>query len=183
MRELALHILDIVQNAVSAGADTVTIVIAERAGDDRLSFSIADNGRGMDQDTVEKVTDPFYTTRTTRRVGLGLPLLKETSTACNGSFLIDSQPGVGTTVSATYQLSHIDRPPLGDMVSTMLAILLGSEDINFIYSHTKDGQAFSFASGEMKEILEGVSFQTPEVYQWLKEFLTEGENRLDKVGE
>ena len=179
MRELALHILDIVQNSVAAGADTVTIMIDEETGGDRLTFSIADDGRGMDSETVAKVTDPFYTTRSTRKVGLGLPMLKETSTSCNGSFAIDSLVGEGTKVTASYQHSHIDRPPLGDMVSTMLAILLGNEDINIRYSHQKDSLSFSFESREMKEILEGLSFQNPDVYQWLKEYLTEGENGLE----
>ena len=178
MRELALHILDIVQNSVAAGAGTVTITVDEDMGADRLTFSIADDGRGMDQETVAKVTDPFYTTRTTRKVGLGLPLLKETSTACNGSFAIDSQVGVGTTVTAMYQHSHIDRPPLGDMVSTMITILLGNEDINIRYNHQKDSLSFSFESRDMKEALEGLSFQNPDVYQWLNEFLAEGEQSL-----
>jgi hypothetical protein len=137
----------------------------------------------MDQETVARVTNPFYTTRTTRKVGLGLPLLKETSTSCNGSFNIDSQPGAGTTVTAVYQRSHIDRPPLGDMISTMLTILLGNEDINICYSHEKDGLSFGFESAEMKEALDGLPFQNPDVYQWLKEFLTEGENSLDTSGE
>ncbi|MDR0469668.1 MAG: ATP-binding protein [Peptococcaceae bacterium] len=179
MRELALHILDIVQNSVAAGATTVTIAVDEETDADRLTFSIADDGRGMDEETVEKVTDPFFTTRTTRKVGLGLPLLKETSTSCNGSFSIDSRVGEGTTVTAAYQRSHIDRPPLGDIASTMLVILLGNEDIDIRYSHRKDEQMFSFESGEMKEILDGLSFQNPDVYQWLKEFLADGEGSVN----
>ncbi len=179
MRELALHILDIVQNSVVAGAGVITITIEEDSSKDRLAFSIADDGKGMDEETIAKVTDPFYTTRTTRKVGLGLPMLKETALSCGGSFAIDSRPGEGTVVSASYQRSHIDRPPLGDMVSTMLAVLLGNEEINIRYSHRRDQQVFAFESGEMKEVLDGLSFQNPEVYQWLKEFLTEGEKSVD----
>ena len=179
MKELSLHILDIVQNSVAAGAATISVDVDEQRGDDRLTFSVADDGRGMDPETVAKVTDPFYTTRTTRKVGLGLPLLKETSTSCNGSFSIDSKPGEGTTVTASYQWTHIDRPPLGDMASTMLTILLGNEDVDIKYSHRKEQLAFSFESKDMKEVLDGVSFQNLEVYQWLKDFLTEGEAGLN----
>ncbi|MCL1804685.1 MAG: ATP-binding protein [Clostridiales bacterium] len=178
MRELSLHILDIVQNSIAAGASTVTVTVNEETAEDRLTFSIADDGRGMDEETIAKVTDPFYTTRTTRKVGLGLPMLKDTSTSCNGSFAIDSKVGEGTTVTASYQHSHIDRPPLGDMASTMLTILLGNEEINIRYDHMKDSQSFSFESREMKEVLEGLSFQNPDVYQWLKEYLAEGESGL-----
>jgi hypothetical protein len=179
MRELALHILDITQNSLAAGAGVITVAIEDDPEKDRLTFSITDDGRGMDRETLARVTDPFYTTRTTRRVGLGLPMLKETALACGGSFAIDSQPGKGTVVTASYQRSHIDRPPLGDMASTMLAVLLGNEEITLRYSHRKGGLSFSFDSGEMKEILEGLSFQNPEVYQWLREFLTEGEKSVD----
>ena len=179
MRELALHILDIVQNSVAAGATNVTITVDEQTESDRLAFSITDDGRGMDQETITKVTDPFYTTRTTRRVGLGLPMLKQTSTSCNGNFFIDSVVGAGTTVTAIYQWTHIDRPPLGDMVSTMLVVLLGNEEINIGYRHKKDRLSFSFESREMKEVLDGLPFQNPDVYQWLKEFLTDGEGSLE----
>ena len=180
MRELALHILDIVQNSVAAGASLITVSVEEDKIEDVLAFSIADDGKGMDQDTVAKVTDPFYTTRTTRKVGLGLPMLKASAHACMGSFTIDSAPGKGTTVAASFQWSHIDRPPLGDMAATMLSILLGDERVDISYSHRVGSQSFAFDSKEMKEALEGLPFQTPEVYQWLKEFLTEGEKDLEK---
>jgi len=178
MRELSLHILDIVQNSVAAAAGVVTISVEEDMDKDILTLSVADDGRGMDQETAIRATDPFYTTRTTRRVGMGLPMLKSTAIDCNGSFAINSRPGEGTTVTASYQWTHIDRPPLGDMVSTMLALLLGNEEINIRYCHQKDGLTFEFESREMKEVLDGLSFQNPDVYQWLKEFLTEGENSL-----
>ena len=180
MRELALHILDIVQNSVAAGASAVGIEIDEDRdkAKDLLSIAVIDDGRGMDEDTIAKVTDPFYTTRTTRKVGLGIPLLKTGALACGGDFAIESRLGEGTTISASWQWSHIDRPPLGDMVSTMLAILLGSEEIDFRYRHRVGAETFAFESAEMKEALDGLSFQTPEVYEWLKAFLTEGEASL-----
>ena len=180
MRELSLHILDIVQNSIAAGAGTVTIRVQEDSTADRLSLSVADDGRGMDEETIAKVTDPFYTTRTTRKVGLGIPLLKTGAIACEGDFSIESRLGEGTVITASYRRSHIDRPPLGDMVSTMLTILLGDEGVDYVYSHDLDGAQFAFASSEMKELLDGLSFQNPDVYAWLKEFLTEGEMGLDK---
>lgn len=178
MREIALHILDIVQNSVAASASVISITIVEDRNTDRLSLTITDDGKGMDPKTVERVTDPFYTTRTTRKVGLGLPMLKMAAVASSGSFSISSKVGEGTTVEACYQLSHIDRPPLGDMVSSMLAILLGNEAMNILYSHTVDERIFAFESREMKEALDGLSFQTPDVYTWLKEYLTENEEML-----
>ena len=178
MRELSLHILDIVQNSIAAGAGTVTIQVQEDSGEDWISLSVADDGRGMDEETIARVTDPFYTTRTTRKVGLGIPLLKTGATSCEGDFSIESRLGEGTTIRASYRRSHIDRPPLGDMVSTMLTILLGDESVDYVYSHEVDGVAFSFASKEMKELLDGLSFQNPDVYAWLKEFLVEGEGGL-----
>jgi len=178
MREIALHILDIVQNSIAAQASTVSVDIHEDTAGDVLRVSITDNGKGMSAETVAKVTDPFFTTRTTRKVGLGLPMLKQVALACDGGFEIDSEPGRGTKVSVSYRRSHIDRPPLGDMASTMLTILLGNEDVDYIYNHSSDGRVFSFESREMKELLEGVSFQTLEVYDWLKGFLYEGERAL-----
>jgi hypothetical protein len=170
--------LDIIQNSVAAGAGVITVSVSEDRGEDVLTLSVADDGKGMDEETAAKVTDPFYTTRTTRKVGLGIPLLKTGALACNGAFSIVSKVGEGTVISASYQRTHIDRPPLGDMASTMLTALLGDEAIDFIYRHTVDGQSFSFASREMKELLDGLPFQTPEVYDWLKGFLAEGENSL-----
>ncbi|MCL1848744.1 MAG: ATP-binding protein [Clostridiales bacterium] len=178
MRELSLHILDITQNSIAAEAKTITITVHEDKIGDMITITVADDGKGMDEETAAKVTDPFYTSRTTRKVGLGIPMLKINAILCNGDFSLESTPGVGTSISASYQWSHIDRAPLGDMVSTMLTILLGNEDIDFIYRHRVDGQEFAFASAEMKELLDGLSFQTPDVYAWLKEYLTEGERGL-----
>ena len=179
MRELSLHILDITQNSIVAEAKTITIEVSENRAGDVITISVADDGKGMDEETVSKVVDPFYTTRTTRKVGLGIPMLKINAILCNGDFSLESTPGVGTTIAASYQFSHIDRPPLGDMVSTMLTILLGHEEIDFIYKHLVDDREFAFASSEIKEVLDGLSFQTPDVYEWLKNFLTEGEGELE----
>jgi nitrogen-specific signal transduction histidine kinase len=124
MLELALHILDILQNAVEAGATGVELTIVEDEPADRLTITVADNGRGMDEQTVQRVQNPFYTTRTTRHVGLGIPLYAAAAETAAGGLTIRSQAGVGTTVEATFQLSHPDRQPLGDMAGTLLAFLL-----------------------------------------------------------
>ena len=179
MKEISLHILDIVQNSVSAGASTVHIAVEEDSILDLISVKITDDGRGMDSETVLRVTDPFYTTRTTRKVGLGLPLMKSTAIDCGGSFAIDSAPGQGTIVNASWRRSHIDTPPLGDMVATMLTILLGDETVDFLYKHSIDDRVFEFESREMKEALDGMSFQEIEVYDWLKSFLGEGEANIN----
>ena len=175
MKEISLHILDIAQNSIAAGASAVRFVIEEDLPGDLISIRIEDNGRGMDSETARRVTDPFFTTRTTRKVGLGLPLMKSTALACEGSFAIDSELGRGTIVSASWKRSHIDTPPLGDMVSTMLTILLGDETVDFLYRHSVNDRVFEFESRELKEALDGMSFQEIEVYDWLKGFLTEGE--------
>ena len=183
MRELSLHILDIVQNSLSAKATLIRIRILEDLPEDVFLFSVEDNGRGMDGETVAKVTDPFYTTRTTRSVGLGLPMLKSRAEDCGGGLEIRSEPGQGTKVIATYRYGHIDRPPLGDMAGTMLSLILAGEGVDFEYCHQLRKKAktkeFAFKTREMREILEGVPFTDPAVYGWLQEFLREGEDSLE----
>src|SRR5512142_3272074 len=119
MEDLSLHILDIAENAINAGATAITIDIEENSAEDTLTIEITDNGCGMDADTLKHALDPFYTTRTTRRVGLGLPMLQEAATAANGFVDLRSVPGFGTAVRATFQSSHIDRKPLGDIAETI----------------------------------------------------------------
>ena len=124
MRELALHILDLVENSVSAQAQNISICVVEDYAADRLSISVQDDGRGMDADTVAKVIDPFVTSRTTRKVGLGIPLLKAAAEMCEGTLTIDSKLGSGTLIAVDIQLSHIDRMPLGDLAETYLSLLV-----------------------------------------------------------
>ena len=136
----------------------------------------------MDAETAARVTDPFYTTRTTRSVGLGLPMLKTRAESCGGGLTIRSEVGKGTKVTATYEYDHIDRQPLGDMARTMLSLILANESVRFIYSHqvreAGETRAFRFDTAEMREILEDMPFSDPAVYGWLQEFLREGESAL-----
>jgi len=179
MREIALHILDIVQNSVVAKATKIEIDICEEYKNDILKVRIADNGCGMEKEFLAKVIDPFTTKRTTRKVGLGIPLFKLAAENTGGSFEIQSEVGRGTVVTAVFGLSHIDRQPLGDMAETMLGIITSYEDIDFLYRHKVNEKIFEVDTTKLKDVLGDVSFSVPEVYLWLSEFLREGEEELN----
>lgn len=174
MRELSLHILDIVQNSISANASVIHIDIDEDTDKDILYFSIKDDGKGMDRELLKTVSDPFATTRTTRKVGLGISLLKAAAECCDGGIKITSELGKGTEVEAWFQYSHIDRAPLGDMVQTMLTLIVSNPSIDFVYHHRVMEKHFDFDTREIKKVLDGVGIDTAEVIAWLKEYLTEG---------
>jgi len=176
--ELSLHLLDIVQNSIEAGASRIEIKIDEDLKSDRLLIEVGDNGRGMSKEQVAKVLDPFYTTRKTRHVGLGIPLLLESCRRCEGDLKIFSKPGKGTTVQATFRHSHIDRPPLGDMPSTLLTVLFSENPIDWIYTHKIDGDEFQLDSSEIRKELTDVPLTHPKVRKWLLDYLREGENSL-----
>ncbi len=178
MKELSLHILDIMQNSIVAGADRITLTLTEDSDADLLSFRIEDNGKGMSPEMAEAVVNPFVTGRTTRRVGLGIPLLKAAAELTGGGISLSSKEGVGTVIEAEFGLSHIDRQPLGDMAGTMLGILTSYEGITFVYHHKVDGKEYTLNTQEMREILGDVSFSQPEVLLWLSEFLKENEAAL-----
>jgi hypothetical protein len=174
LRELALHILDIAENSVNAGASMVRISIHENTLADRLSFSLTDNGRGMDEELINQVLDPFYTTRTTRRVGLGLPLLKAAAELCNGGLTITSTVNKGSRVSCWFQHSHIDRMPLGDLVSTMTMLLIGYPDIHWIYRYEFNNRLFEFDDEYFKKELGAVALSEPSIISFLRGHLEEG---------
>ena len=142
MQELSLNVLDIAQNSVRANATLVTITMEEDSAAGTLRISIADDGCGMSKEQVARVMDPFFTTRTTRKVGLGIPFFKLTAEATGGSFSIDSTLGVGTTTTAFYHTGHIDMMPVGDMVSTMVTLISMNPKMDFVYRHTLDGREF-----------------------------------------
>ncbi len=173
LRELALHILDLVENSIAAGATRVTIEVIEDAPADRLTIRVADNGRGMDADLAARVADPFVTTRTTRRVGLGLPFLKQAAELCNGALIIDSAQGVGTTVTAVFQNSHIDRMPMGDLPGTILTLVVGNPQVDFVYRHVVDDKTFEFDTRPIKQELGEVALSEPKVIKYLKDALKE----------
>lgn len=180
MKELSLHILDIMHNSIAAGASLVELCITEDTKSDVLKFTITDNGCGMSDEMVKSVIDPFTTSRKTRKVGMGIPLLKLAAENTGGGIEIKSKVGVGTTISAIFGYSHIDRQPLGDMAETMLGVITSYEDIGFVYTHNVDGREFKLDTAEIKAILGGVSLKEPEVMLWLRDFLKENESGLYK---
>lgn len=178
MKELSLHILDIMQNSIVAGADNIQLSIVEDAENDVLMFSVKDDGKGMSEDMVKAVVDPFVTGRTTRKVGMGIPLLKNAAESTGGKIELTSREGVGTEITAYFGYSHIDRQPLGNVAETMLGVITSYENVNFVYSHKVGDKEFKFDTHEIKDILGGVSFSQPEVYMWLSDFLKENESEL-----
>jgi anti-sigma regulatory factor (Ser/Thr protein kinase) len=174
LRELALHILDIAENSISAGAKHVAIKIDEDLHDDYLKISIKDDGKGMDQETLTFITDPFVTSRTTRNVGLGIPFFKAAAEACEGSFEIQSEPGVGTLVDVSFKHSHIDRMPLGNITDTMLALVIGCPEVNWVFEYHFNDQRFIFDNQPIKEALDGVPLSEPAVMKFIRQTFEEG---------
>ena len=179
MLELSLHILDIVNNSIKAKATKIVIEVNEQITKNLLSISIADNGCGMDEEFLRNVTDPFKTTRTTRKVGMGLSMFKAAAEATGGSLEISSEKNVGTTVLATFVYDHIDRQPIGNMPETMLILVCGNETVDFVYRHIKNDKEFLLETAQIKEILGDVSFSNPEISLWLKEYVEEGLEALN----
>jgi len=149
MEDLSLHILDVVENSIEANASKIEIKIVEEKNNDLLAVEIKDNGRGMNRETINKVLDPFYTTRTTRKVGLGLSFLAQAAKESNGDFEINSKVGVGTELKATFQYSHIDRKPIGDMNDTIVTLIISHPEINFIYEYQNEEGNYILDSNEM----------------------------------
>jgi len=180
MTEISLNILDVAENSTRAGASLVTILIDISNADDTLKVVIADDGCGMTPEQVAKVTDPFFTTRTTRKVGLGVPFFKMAAESSGGSFEIVSEVNVGTTVTAIFGLTNIDRMPLGDITSTIHNLIVYHPDTDFLYRYTVDDRSFTLDTREMREILGGVPFDVPEVSAYIKDYLSENKQETDK---
>ncbi len=174
MKEISLNILDIAQNSVSAKATEIGIKIEESLKKNVLAIHITDNGCGMDEEFLSKVTDPFTTTRTTRKVGLGLPLFKMAAEQAGGEFKIESEKGVGTKVTATFVHDNIDRSPLGDMTGTMISLISMNAELDFVYSHTTDSGKFVFDTKEIRDALGDVPLSEYEVLEWIKQYINEG---------
>ena len=183
MKEIALHLLDIAENSVAAQSKTISIHVHEDLLHDRLSVCVIDDGCGMDAQTAQQVQDPFYTTRTTRKVGLGIPLLKLAAELADGRFSLQSEPGHGTWLEAEFRHSHIDRMPLGDLASTFLTLLISHPQIDwtFLYRVTdqnKQTRDFLFESAELRGELGDISLTEPEVLAFLRRTFEEG---IDEV--
>ena len=184
MEEISLHVLDIVQNSLSAGAALIHIEVDEQEQADTLRVRIADDGGGIPPELVQKVTDPFVTTRTTRKVGLGLSLFMQGAKAADGDFSIESEVGKGTRLCATYRRSHIDRQPLGDMAGTIRTLVLCNPDVDFVYTRKRNDRSFTLDTRELRTALGSeVPLHTPDVQAWIAEYLTEAEQELLEVSD
>ncbi len=174
MRELSLNVMDVAQNCITAKATLVTIEVFESDKDDYLDIYVKDNGCGMTKEQVESVIDPFFTTRTTRKVGLGVPLFKMAAEQTGGNFTIDSTVDVGTTLHAHFVKSSVDMTPLGDINSTVKILIQCNPDIDFVFSHRTDCGEFTLDTRELREILgHDVPLNTPDVLEWIGGFLEE----------
>lgn len=180
MKEISLHILDIAENSIAAGAKNVTITIEVNHARDIMRATVEDDGCGMDEEQARRVLSPFATSRTTRKVGLGIPFFKEGAEGCGGDFALTSEKGVGTKISASYRISHIDRPPLGDMAETMLSVACCNPDVDFIYQYRVDGREFLFNTKEIRATLgPDIPLNLPQVAAWMKDYLNEGIRELN----
>jgi hypothetical protein len=189
MEDISLHILDVAQNSVAAGATLISIRIADNPESDSFVLEVEDNGRGIPRDVLRKVLDPFYTTRTTRNVGLGLSLLAQSARDTGGDISVKSEEGRGATVTARFRPSHIDMKPIGDIASSLLTLIAGNPSLDFFFSYEKAGARFEFDTEGIKKVLEEVPLTSPYVLSWLKDELkwslravTSGEGRRRKSG-
>lgn len=171
MKELSLHILDIVQNSVRAKAKHIDIQVAENIVENIFLFQIEDDGCGMDEEFVNDIKNPFTTTRRTRKVGLGIPFLNDTCILCNGELKINSKKDKGTMITATMEYNHIDRPPMGDMISTIVNLITSNPTIHFTYTHCVNSRSFTLDTDEIYTILEDVPIYDPKVRKWLYEYI------------
>jgi hypothetical protein len=181
LRELALHILDIAGNGITAGADCIHLRVYEERADNRLKIVVKDNGCGIPADMIDQVTDPFMTTRTTRRVGLGLSLFKVAAERCDGAFAIESQPGKGTQVKATFCYNHIDRTPVGDMAGSVTTLIAGNPGIDFVYEHSVDGKKFSLDTREIRGELVDLRLTDPAVIHHLTQVIRKALKTLTEL--
>lgn len=179
MTEISLNVLDVAQNSIRADASLIEISVFIETLVDKLTIIIKDNGFGMSQEQISHVEDPFFTTRTTRKVGLGVPFFKFAALATGGDFSITSELLKGTTVTAVFGLSHIDRMPLGDMTSTIHMLITLNTETDFLYQYTYDEKSFTLDTREFREVLDGVPFNEPDVSLYIKDFLTENKNEVD----
>jgi hypothetical protein len=177
MRDLSMHITDIVQNSVRAKASLVQLSIEEKG--EQLIMIFTDDGTGMDAETLKKVSDPFYTSRTTRKVGMGIPLFKQNAELTEGSLEIESVLGKGTEVKVHLGLHHIDRPPMGDLASTVAMLITGNPEVEMVFKYQKGVDEFVLDSREVKEILDGVDIRLPKVTSFLKEMIDENLKELN----
>lgn len=181
MPEISLNILDVAQNSVKAGAKLVEITVVGDTTEGELSVVISDDGCGMTPEQVKQVTDPFFTTRTTRKVGLGVPFFKMAAEITGGRFSIESEPGKGTATTAVFKLDSIDKMPMGDLASTVSSIIGTNPDIDFVLTVENDGQKFQADTRQFKDVLGDISLGEPQVVEYIREFINSGMEEIHAV--
>lgn len=178
MQELSLNVLDIAQNSVRAGARLIEIMVDEQPESDIMTITVADDGCGMTPEQAAHVTDPFFTTRTTRRVGLGVPFLKMAAEMTGGGLTIETAPGRGTTVRAVFGLTHIDRMPLGDIAATICSLIQCNPEIDFTYTYRRGESSFTADTHEFCAVLGDVPLSNPEVVAFIGSFIRENTQEI-----
>jgi len=173
MNDLSLYLLDLVENSIAAQATMIEVTVREDRKSNRLELIIADNGRGMDANTLHKALDPFYTTRTTRKVGLGLPFIQMAAEDAEGNLSLESTPGVGTTLHVCFQANHVNTPPLGDLPASIYAISIHQAVQGFIYHHITDEFQFHYDLDQVRSILDGTPLTNGKVMKFLLEYIQE----------
>ena len=181
MRELSLNVLDIAQNSIKANASLIEIELSESTEKKELLIGIYDNGKGMTSEQVQSVTDPFFTTRTTRKVGLGIPFFKMAAEMTDGSFGIESEVGVGTKVRAVFRTDHLDFTPVGDMCSTIVILITMNLSVDFVYKRKLDEKQFTVDTRQLKEILGDVPLNEPSIVSWLTDYIRDNTKQLTEV--
>ena len=179
MKELAMHVYDLMENSTAANSTEVKLTIRDSLKDNIYAFTIEDNGKGMSPEFLAKVTDPYTTSRTTRKVGLGLPLIKMNTENCGGGMKLQSEPGKGTRLDFWFQHNHWDRPPMGDLAGTIVMLCAAHEDIHIIYRHITDEDEYVFDTDEIHEALDGMPMNDVKVMNWLKDMVQEN---LEAIG-
>lgn len=180
MKEISLNIMDIAQNSIKAEANRIIISINISTNDDLLSVTIEDNGKGMSSEQLKRVQDPFFSSRATRKVGLGIPFLKYASESTGGSFSVDSVLSQGTIISANFVFSHIDRMPLGNIVSTIHLLITMNPEINFIYRYKLNYKEFSLDTNDLHDVLGDIPFSVAKVSKFIKEYLKEQHDNINE---
>jgi len=175
MKDFAMHISDLLENSTNAGADIVKLSIKIDKKKDKLRILIGDNGKGMNREQVNRVFDPFVTSRTVRRVGLGLPLIKQTAESCGGKVRLFSRENIGTVLYICLSYSHIDRPPMGNIIFSVLSFLRGNKNIDFYYEHDYNNHCFKISTNDIKQEIDDLDLlDQPEIYHFIEEYIQEG---------
>lgn len=176
MEEIAMYILDIVNNSIRAQAKNIHVFVRDSIKDNVIEIMIVDDGYGMDENKLSKVTDPFFTSRTTRNVGLGVPMFKDSVEMTGGTFLIQSLENDGTLIQGKYVKNHLDTPPMGDIIETIITLIQTDKNIDYIFEYSNDEHEFLLNTIDIKEILDDVPINHPQILDWLRNYIKEGLN-------